>query len=165
MKQVNVRHLTATALLAALALALSFLEGLLPPLPIPGARLGLANVTVMFALTALSAPCAACITVVKALFALFRGTTAFLMSAAGGVLALLIMWLTVRLLKERVGAVGLGIVGALAHNAGQWLIAYLLLGPAMMYYAPFLLLLAIPAGILTGLTLHVTAPYLNRLSR
>lgn len=163
MKQRNLQHLTVTALLAALALALSFLEGLLPPLPIPGARLGLANVTVMFALTTLSVPCAAAITVAKALFALFRGPTAFLMSAAGSLAALALMWLTRRLLKERVGAVGLGIVGAVAHNAGQWLVAFLLLGPAMVYYAPFLLLLALPAGILTGLTLHVTAPYLTRL--
>lgn len=163
MKHNSVRRLTSTALLAALALALSFLEGLLPPLPIPGARLGLANVTVMFALTSLSFPSAVAITAFKTVFALFRGGTAFMMSAAGGVLALTLMWLLRRLLGDRLGAVGLGIAGAVAHNAGQWCVAYALLGPAMTYYAPLLLLLAIPAGCVTGLTLHATTPYLKRI--
>ncbi len=163
MKNDPLRRLTSTALLAALALALSFLEGLLPPLPIPGARLGLANVTVMFALSSISVPCAVAITVFKAIFALMRGGTAFFMSAAGGVAALLLMWLLRRLLGDRLGAVGLGIAGAVAHNIGQWCVAYGLLGPAMLYYAPLLLLLAIPAGCITGLTLHVTTPYLKRI--
>ncbi len=162
-KRENVRRLTVTALLAALALALSFLEGLLPPLPVPGARLGLANVTVMFALTAVSLPSAAAITVVKILFALFRGGMACLMSAGGGILSLIVMWGVHRLLRDRLGAIGLGVMGALAHNAGQWLVAYAVFGTAMVYYAPLLLLLAIPAGIVTGLTLHVTFPYLSRL--
>ena len=47
----RIYRLTVTAILAALALALSFLEGLLPPLPVPGARLGLANLAVMFAMS------------------------------------------------------------------------------------------------------------------
>lgn len=165
MNQRSIQRLTAAGLLAALALALSFLEGLLPPLPIPGARLGLANVTVMFALAYVSPSCAATLTVIKALFALLRGGTAFLMSAAGGVCAFLLMWLARRMLGDRLGAVGLGIVGAVSHNAGQWLVAYLLLGRAMVYYAPLLLLLAVPAGAVTGLTLHVVGPYLKRLTK
>ena len=159
----RIKRLTATALLAALALALSFLEGLLPPLPVPGARLGLANVTVMFALTMVSVPAAAAITAVKVLFALLRGGMACLMSAGGGFAALLAMWVAHRLLRDRLGDVGLGVVGALAHNAGQWLVAYAVLGSAMLYYAPILLLLAVPAGVVTGLTLHVTSPYLAKL--
>lgn len=163
MNEKRLRQLTVAGMLSALALVLSFLEGLLPPLPIPGARLGLANVTVMFALTGVSFPCAAAVTAVKALFALFRGGTAFLMSAAGGLAALLLMWLIQRLLRDRVGPVGLGIVGAVAHNMGQWCVAYLLLGQAMLYYAPLLLLLAVPAGAITGLGLHIVGPYLKRL--
>jgi heptaprenyl diphosphate synthase len=164
-KQNKLRQLTVTGLLSALALTLSFLEGLLPPLPIPGAQLGLANVTVMFALTTVSFPCAAVITAVKVLFALFRGGTACLMSAAGGTVALLAMSLMRRLLRHRLGAVGLGITGAVAHNAGQWGMALWLLGDAMWYYAPLLLLLAIPAGCLTGITFHVTDPYLKGLTK
>ena len=61
-----------------------FLEGLLPALPVPGAKLGLSNIVTMYALTALSLPAALGITAVKAVFALLRGGSAFLMSAAGG---------------------------------------------------------------------------------
>ncbi len=165
MKQsVNLRRLTTAALLSALALVLSFLEGLLPPLPVPGARLGLANVTVMFALTGVSFPCAAAVTAVKAGFALFRGTTAFFMSAAGSGAALLCMAGVRALLKERLGCIGLGVVGAIAHNVGQWCVAYLLFGGAMWYYAPILLLAAIPAGILTGVVLRVAGPYFKRIA-
>lgn len=161
----DLRRLTTAALLSALALALSFLEGLLPPLPVPGARLGLANVTVMFALTGVSFPCAAAVTAVKALFALFRGGTAFLMSAAGSGFSLLGMAGLRLLFKNRLGCIGLGVAGAVLHNVGQWCVALLLLGDAMWYYGPVLLMAAIPAGVLTGVVLRVTAPYFKRLSR
>lgn len=163
-QQPNLRRLTTAGLLAALALALSFLEGLLPPLPVPGARPGLANVTVMFALTGISFPCAAAVTAVKALFALFRGGTAFLMSAAGSSLSLLGMAGLRALLKDRLGCIGLGVTGAVLHNVGQWCVALLLLGDAMWYYGPVLLAAAIPAGILTGAVLRVATPYFKRLS-
>ncbi len=158
-------HVSVIGLLSALTVALSILEGWLPAIPVAGARLGLANITVMYALVHLSTPSAMAVTAVKCLFALFRGGTAFLMSTAGSVLALLAMWGMRRLFKERLGAVGLGIVGAVAHNVGQWLVAYAMLGDAMVYYAPILLLLALPAGVITGLVLHVTTPYFNRIQR
>ncbi len=165
MKKNRSFHVSVIGLLSALAIAFSVLEGWLPAIPIPGARLGLANITVMYALAHLSFPSAAAITAVKCLFALLRGGTAFLMSAVGSLLALLVMWGIRRLCQEKLGAVGLGIVGAIAHNGGQWLVAYAMLGDAMWYYAPLLLLLAIPAGVLTGLVLHVTTPYFNRMQR
>ena len=109
-----------TGLLAALAIALSFLEGLLPPLPMmpPGAKLGLSNIVTMYALTALSLPAALGITAVKAVFALLRGGSAFLMSAAGGLLSTLVMALCLRLFRGKMGDIGIGIAGAVAHNAG-----------------------------------------------
>ncbi len=165
MKRSIAFRISVIGLLSALTVALSVLEGWLPAIPAAGARLGLANITVMYALVHLSFPSAAAVTAVKCLFALFRGGTAFLMSTAGSVLALFAMWGMRRLCKERLGAVGLGIVGAVAHNVGQWIVAYTILGNAMVYYAPILLLLALPAGVITGLVLHVTTPYFNRIRR
>lgn len=156
-------------LLAALALALSFLEALLPVLPIPGARLGLSNIVIMYVLTSPRLRCphlpaALGITAAKALFALFRGGSAFFMSAAGGLLSTLVMALVLRLSRDRLSYIGVGISGAIAHNAGQLLMAMALLGHAMLYYAPWLLLLALAAGTLTGLTLNLLMPALNRLN-
>ncbi len=161
MKQRTSLQLVLTAVLAALALALSFLEGLLPPLPIPGARLGLANVVVMYALCALSPASAAGITAVKAGFALLRGPMACLMSAAGGGLA----WVAMRLCRpcypKHMSFIGLGIAGAAAHNGGQLLVSVAVLGTAMWYYTPVLLLLAVPTGAVTGTVLNVLYPYLQ----
>lgn len=155
--------LMLSAVLSALAVVLSFLEGLLPPLPLPGAKLGLANVTVMYALCGVSLPCAVGVTVVKTVFALFRGPVACLMSAIGSVLSLMVMALVHRFFRDKLSFVGLGVVGAVAHNMGQWAVSYVLLGSAMTYYAPLLLLLAIPAGIVTGLVLNVVYPYLQTI--
>lgn len=165
MTQNRVYRLTVTAVLAALALALSFFEGLLPPLPVPGARLGLANLVVMYALVELSIPCAAGITAVKAVFALLRGPIACLMSAAGGVLALLIMSLVYRVCHRHLSFIGVGVLGAAAHNIGQLAVSLWLLGSAMWYYAPLLLLMAVPTGAVTGLVLNVTHPHLRHFSR
>ena len=156
-----------TGLLAALAIALSFLEGLLPPLPMmpPGAKLGLSNIVTMYALTALSLPAALGITAVKAVFALLRGGSAFLMSAAGGLLSTLVMALCLRLFRGKMGDIGIGIAGAVAHNAGQWLMALLLIGPAVLAYAPWLLLMALATGMVTGLTLHLLLPAIGKLRR
>ncbi len=163
MKQ-RVYRLTLTAVLAALALALSFLEGLLPPLPVPGAHLGLANLVVMYALAELSVASACGITAVKAVFALLRGPVACLMSTAGGVAALLAMLLLRRWLHRGFSFLGWGILGAAAHNLGQLLMSVALLGSAMWYYMPVLLLMAIPAGAVTGLVLNVTYPHLRFVS-
>lgn len=165
MKNDRIYRLTTTAVLAALALALSFVESLLPPLPVPGARLGLANLVVMYAIADLSVPCAAGITAVKAVFALLRGPVACLMSTAGGLAALLVMVPTYRLLRNRLSFIGVGVLGAVAHNIGQLTVSLVLLGSAMWYYAPLLLLMAVPTGIVTGLVLNVTYPHLRQFSR
>ena len=152
-------------LMAALALALSFLEGLMHDLPVHGAKLGLSNIVTMYALTALSLPAALGITAVKAVFALLRGGSAFLMSAAGGLLSTLVMALCLRLFRGKMGDIGIGIAGAVAHNAGQWLMALLLIGPAVLAYAPWLLLMALATGMVTGLTLHLLLPAIGKLRR
>lgn len=152
-------------ILAALALALSILEGLLPAIPIPGAKLGLSNIVTMYALTSLGFPAALAITVVKAVFAMLRGGAAAIMSLCGGLLSTLVMWLALRLIGRRVSFIGIGVLGAVAHNAGQLLAAMVLLSPAIAAYGPWLLVMALVAGILTGLTLNMVMPGLSVLTK
>ena len=159
------RRAALLGLLAALAVALSFLEGLLPVIPIPGAKLGLSNIVIMYALTSLNLPCALALAAVKAAFALLRGGTAFFMSLAGGLLSTLVLAGALRLFRTRVSFIGVGILGAVAHNGGQLAAAMLLLSPALIGYGPWLLLLAVAAGTVTGLTLNIVMPALGRLSR
>lgn len=162
MKRQSTQALTTAAILSALAVALSALEGLLPPLPIPGARLGLANLVVMYALSMVSVPCAVGVSAVKVGFALLRGPIACGMSAAGTALSLIVMIVLHRLCAKHISFIGLGVAGALMHNIGQWMASWVILGAAVTYYAPLLILLALPAGLLTGIVLNLTVPYLQK---
>lgn len=150
-------------MLCALAVALSVLEGLLPSLPVPGAKWGLSNLATMTALSVFGLPQALAVTVVKAGFAFFRGGISGAMSLCGGLLSTLLMAALLRGKSERLSLVGVGVLGAVAHNAGQLMAAMALLSPALIYYAPWLLITALVAGALTGVAVRVVYPHLRRL--
>ena len=94
------KRVAVAGILAALALALSFLESLLPALPFlpPGAKLGLSNIVVLFSVLTASLPQAMAIVVIKSAFTLFTaGGSAFFISLCGGLLSCLVMFLLTRL--------------------------------------------------------------------
>lgn len=155
-----------TGMLAALALAFSFLEELLPPLPMmpPGAKLGLSNIVTMYAAGSAGLPCALFLAVLKGGFAfLTRGAAAGIMSLSGGLFSTLCMWALLK--KTRASLAVIGVCGALAHNAAQLCAAYFLTSAAVAFYVPFLLLFGVLTGLLTGLVLKLTLPPLKRLER
>ena len=122
--KITTRQLTLCAVLAALALALSYLESFFPLallIPLPGVKLGLANIVTVFALYTLGAPMALCILLVRCtLGALFAGNaSALLFSLLGGFAAMLVM---TALHKSRLSVFGVSIAGAAAHNCGQVLL-------------------------------------------
>lgn len=165
MKQASGR-VAFTGMLAALALALSFLEGLLPPLPMmpPGAKLGLSNIATMYAAGSLGLPSALFLAVFKGLFALMtRGVVAGIMSLSGGVCSTFFMWFLLKKTGASLG--GVGICGALAHNAAQLCAAYFLTSTSVLFYIPFLLLFGVLTGLLTGLVLKLTLPPLEKLRK
>ena len=146
------RQLTLCALLAAVALALSYVEGMLPlPVPLPGFKLGLANVVTLFALYTLGAPSALSILLVRVLLgAMFAGNASALMySLLGGFSAMGTMIALSR--SEKLSVYGVSIGGAAAHNCGQVAAAMLTLGNAApAAYLPVLLIVALFSGALTG---------------
>ena len=146
------RQLTLCALLAAVALALSYVEGMLPlPVPLPGFKLGLANVVTLFALYTLGAPSALSILLVRVLLgAMFAGNaSALIYSLLGGFAAMGTMIALSR--GEKLSVYGVSIGGAAAHNCGQVAAAMLTLGNAApAAYLPVLLIVALFSGALTG---------------
>ena len=150
----SVKKLALCAVLAALALGLSTLENLFPVsliVPLPGVKLGLANIVTVFALYELGAPEALAILVTRCLLGgLFSGTaTALLFSLLGGLCAMGVMILLKR--SRRLSVYGVSVGGAAAHNAGQILAAMITLGNTMVVgYLPFLLAVALITGTLTG---------------
>ena len=162
----SAKFVAFTGILAALAVVLSLLENLLPPIPgmPPGAKLGLSNIVSMYAAGCVGFFPAMTVALAKGLFAfLTRGVTAGLMSTAGGLFSTLIVWLLLK--KLHFGLLGASAAGALTHNAAQLMIACLLTSSAVLYYAPILVLLGTASGILTGLVLGVLLPPLEKLQR
>lgn len=153
-----------TGMLGALALSLSFLEGLLPPLPMmpPGAKLGLSNIASMYAAGSMGLPCALFLAVLKGGFAfLGRGGAAGAMSLSGGLLSTLAACFLLR--RTRCSLVGVGVLGALSHNAAQLGMAWLLTSQAVLFYIPGLILFGTLTGALTGIVLKLSLPPLEKL--
>lgn len=153
--KLTTKELTLCALLTAMALALSYLEGFFPlslAIPVPGIKLGLANIVTMFALYALGPGRAILILLARCfLGAVFAGNmNALLFSLMGGVTAMLVMILLSRV--SRLSVYGVSVGGAAAHNCGQVAAAVLSLGNAApLYYLPILLGVSLFTGALTGL--------------
>ena len=153
--KIKTRELTLCAVLSALALALSYMESFFPLaliVPLPGVKLGLANIVTLYALYALGFPSALAILLVRCtLGALFAGNaSALLFSLLGGLSALLVMALLSR--TKKLSIFGVSIAGAAAHNCGQGCAALITLGStAPLYYLPFLLLVSLFTGALSGL--------------
>lgn len=154
-----------TGLLGALALAFSFLEGLLPPLPMlpPGAKLGLSNIVTLYAAGTLGLPSALFLALLKGGFAfLGRGLTAGLMSLSGGLCATLVMWLLLR--RPSPTLMLTSVCGALTHNAAQLAVAWALTTQAVIFYVPALIAFGVLTGALTGLVLGLCLPPLQKVS-
>ena len=150
----SVRRLTRCAVLTALALALSVAEGLVPLtilFPLPGLRLGLANLVTVYALCRFSGREALLILLARCFLGSLLGGNlmALAFSLTGGVLALATMALLVRL--RGLSLFGVSIAGAAAHNTGQILAAMAVLrSPAPLVYLPPLLLCSLVTGAVTG---------------
>jgi len=159
-------HIALLGILGAQALALSFLENLIPPilgLP-PGAKLGLSNIVTMFTASTMGFASAIYITIIKALFVgATRGATAFFMSLAGGLLSTVVMSLLLHIKSRPFGILGIAVASAVAHNFGQLIVATIISGTAMfLSYAPLLLFFALIAGCITGSVLKVLLPVLEK---
>ena len=150
-------------LLFALAIALSMMESAVSPLLglMPGVKLGLANIVVMYALLFIGKGQAFTLVVLKAFFSfLFFGATAGFLSLLGGIFSLLIM-ITVR----RLGATLfiMSVCGALAHNAGQLLGTSLILSSALaLNYMPVLLISGLIMGSATAASVRILLPALQK---
>jgi len=161
------QKITLNALLAALAVSISAAEGLLPAFAFmpPGAKPGLSNIVTMYASKTLSVYNALVIVVLKAFFALFtRSATAFCMSLAGGVISTLVTAYLLNRKNGRLGCIGIGVLGAAAHNTAQIAVAALITNSGIFYYLPFLLIASIVTGSITGSILHLTFSFTEKRS-
>ncbi len=139
--------------LASLALVLGWVEALFPlPVPVPGIKLGLGNIVVLYALACLGSRAAFAIMLVKVVASslLFGNPSIFLYSMAGAVLSLALMTLAIR--WKALSLVGVSMVGGVGHMAGQLAVVALVLTPGIAAaYAPVLIVAGLVTGALVGL--------------
>ena len=148
------RKLTTLSLLCAIALTIFMLEAQIPPLvPIPGIKLGLANIITVFAVFALGPKEAAAVLFVRIfLGAVFAGNfSTIFYSAAGGACAILTtIGLKYILTKKQLWIAGC--LGAVAHSIGQVAMAMMITAtPGLILYLPPLICISIVTGLFTGL--------------
>ena len=149
----KVRTITQSAVLIALALALSYTERFIPlqlVIPLPGVKLGLANEVTLVALYLLGFKKTLPIVAIRCVLgALFGSLTSLLFSLTGGLLALGIMAACKK--TPLFSVYGISILGAAAHNIGQILAATVLMNSVYVAaYLPYLLLIGICTGMATG---------------
>jgi heptaprenyl diphosphate synthase len=155
--------LTVMALSVALAMVLSFVESLIPAfVAVPGVKVGLANIVVVFVLYKLGWKEAVAISLVRVflLAVLFGSGVSFLYSVAGAALSL-----SGRILLQRCKVfsyVAVSVAGGVLHNAGQIAMAcFLLRTDVLRYYLPFLVLSGVIAGVVVGLIAAIMVKRVN----
>lgn len=148
------KRLALCAVLVALALALSYTERFLPLqllIPLPGVKLGLANIVTLIALYLLGPGAAFAVLIPRCILgAVFGGgITGLLFSLTGGVLAMSVMSVSRKI--PLLSIYGVSILGAAAHSVGQILAAMLLMNSVyVLAYLPWLLAVSVFTGLATG---------------
>ena len=152
MKKTNVRKLTCLALIVSFAMILSYIEAKIPVfVAIPGVKMGLANIAVIFVLYKMGAKEAAVVSVLRIFLIsiLFGNVESLFFSLMGGLLSFAVMLLLKKLTP--LGEVAVSVSGGVMHNVGQIIAAMMLLqSDAVMYYLPFLILSGTIAGVVVG---------------
>lgn len=163
----NIKKLTVAAVLTVTALALSYAEQFLPVyLPLPGIKLGLANIVTVFALYELKTRDAVMITIARCVLAalLFGGITQMIFSLTGGFFAVAAMALLRR--SKHLTVYGVSSGGACMHNIGQVLAAITVMGePKLVSYLLILLPVSLVTGTGVALVYGVSARYFHKITK
>ena len=155
------KKLTFLALSITVALILSYIEAILPPISaqVPGIKMGLSNIIIVFVLYRYSLKEAAVVSIIRLVLStvLFSNPTTFIYGAAGASLSLLVMAVFKKL--DILSTVGVSVLGAVCHNLGQIIVAMIFLRTKEIGYYMIVLTLT---GTIAGILLGLCASYLTR---
>lgn len=156
------RKVAILSLSVALAMILSYVESQIPsPIQIPGVKMGLANLAVIYTLYKSGLKDAIVVSLVRVfmLAMLFGNAVSLIYSISGAILSLLTMVILIKL--DKFSTVGVSVAGGVMHNVGQILAACILLETNILkYYLPFLLISGVLAGVIIGL---ISGQLINRV--
>lgn len=161
----RVVRVAENAAFLSVALILSFVESLLPAavLPLPGFKIGLANLAILavfyrthsIANAAVISLCRCLIT-----FLLFGNVTSLLFSLCGGALVIVMLCIAGRL--PGLSFIGVSVLCATAHNLGQFTAAVLLTGSAVLAYTPALFAASAFYGTVNGVILNLMPEFITK---
>lgn len=156
MKNNVTKKIALSGLFLALALIVSLLESLLPPIvpALPYAKLGLGNVVLLMCFVLVGVGEGYCVLLLRCLLAaVFAGNFSSLMwSVPAALAAYTAMYL---LYKTRFfSTVALSAVGGMVHNAVQMAVGVGVAGSAVAAYLPYMLVAGGVAGVATGIVCH-----------
>lgn len=153
MKRTKAIKVALYGMLVALAFVFSYIEALIPfAFPVPGIKLGLANIVVLVALYTIGYKGSFIISCIRIVLAGFTYGNMFsiLYSFSGGILSFIVMSLCKK--SKKFSTVGVSVAGGITHNIGQIIVAsYVLQTASLRYYLPILLIAGTVTGLLIGI--------------
>lgn len=161
MNKSKVKNIALYGVMIALAMIFSYLESFIPInllIPVPGVKLGLANIVVLFALYTMRFGDAVVIAVIRVLLSglIFGNPMTIAYSLAGSMLSIVVMYL---LKKTDLSIIGVSMVGGISHNIGQLIVAVILTSTVRIaYLVPVLLVTGMVTGLLMGVAAKLVIP-------
>ncbi|MBW6462903.1 MAG: Gx transporter family protein [Dethiobacteria bacterium] len=165
----RLNYLTYLAVLITFAVVIHTVEAALPlPMPVPGVRLGLANIITLLTLVLFGLKSGLLVSMTRSVLgSIFVGGLfgfGFWLSFSAGIVSCLAMAMVLQLQKRGlVSLISVSVIGAATHNITQLALASVIIANATLFtgYYPFLLLLSVPTGLFTGLAAY----YLEGVTR
>ncbi len=148
------REITTIGVLTSISVVISIIEGYFTFIGniVPGLKLGLANIVVLFALYKYNFKTAISISLVRVFIVSLIRTgfgLNFFFSLVGAIFSIIVMALVK---KTKLSIVGVSVVGSIFHSIGQVLVGIMMLDNYnVIYYLPYLLLFSVPTGIFIGI--------------
>ena len=163
--RISTKKIALCGVLTALAMIFSYIESVIPiPIPVPGIKLGVANIAVITILYELGVKEAIVINLLRiALTALlFGNVNSFLFSISGAVLSLTIMIIMKRL--DFFSCIGVSVCGGVMHNVGQIIAAVFIMGSeAIVLYLPVLIVSGVFTGVVIGVVSGIVAKHVKKV--
>ena len=161
--RISTKKIALCGVLTALAMIFSYIESVIPiPIPVPGIKLGVANIAVITILYVLGVKEAIVINLLRiALTALlFGNVNSFLFSISGAVLSLTIMII----MKKLDFFSCIGVSGGVMHNVGQIIAAVFIMGSeAIVLYLPVLIVSGVFTGVVIGVVSGIVAKHVKKV--
>lgn len=151
----NIKKIINISMLLAIGIVLSIIESFIPIFNgiIPGLKIGLSNIIILFTLYRYNFKDTLYIVILKVLLVGILRTGIFSInfyfSIVGGILSVIFMYLTK---KTKLSIVGVSIIGSIFHLIGQIIVATILLNSFnLIYYLPYLIIFGSISGFIIGI--------------